>query len=75
MAWGVEGEYGGTPEEFRQALRRALAACPHSNAHLIEGLELLCDISGLTSDLIHPGDIGMIEMGEKLAAKLQALRS
>jgi len=70
----VEGGYCGTPEDYRQALRRALEACPHGNAHLVEGPQLLTDISGLTSDLIHPGDNGMIEMGDNLAAKLTALR-
>ncbi len=69
----VGGEYGGVPDEYRHALRRALEACPHGNAHLVEGPELLTDISGLTGDLIHPGDNGMIEMGYNLAAKLAAL--
>ena len=54
-------------EEYRQALRDAVAACPHHNARLIEGPDLLTDISGLTADLLHPGDNGMIEMGRKLA--------
>ena len=67
------GQYGGTPEEYRQALRDAVSACPHPNVHLIEGPEILTDISGLTADLIHPGDNGMIEMGRNLAAKLSPL--
>lgn len=73
--FGVEpdGQYGGTPEAYRQALRDAVSACPHPNVHLIEGPEILTDISGLTADLIHPGDNGMIEMGRNLAAKLSPL--
>jgi len=63
----------GTPDEYRQKLRDALAACPHPNAHLIEGPHILTDIAGLTPDLIHPADNGMIEMGERLAQRLQAL--
>lgn len=66
-------QYGGTPEEYRQALRDAVTVCPHSNAHLIEGTEILTDISGLTHDLVHPGDNGMIQMGRNLAGKLEAL--
>ncbi len=54
-------------EEYRQALRDAVAACPHENARLIEGPDLLTDISGMTADLIHSGDNGMIEMGRNLA--------
>lgn len=65
----------GLSEAYRQALRDAVSSSPHGNAHLIEGPDILTDISGLTADLIHPGDNGMIEMGWRLAAKLKALIS
>ena len=73
--WGIElqGPYGGTPDQYRQALRDAVAACPHPNVHLVEGPEILTDMTGLSADLIHPGDNGMIEMGRNLAARLKAL--
>ena len=73
--WGIETEEecGGSAEEYRQALRDAVADCPHDNVHLIEGPEILTDITGLTADLIHPGDNGMIEMGRNLAARLRPL--
>ena len=58
---------------FREALREAVTGCPHANAHLIEGPEMLSNIGGLTVDLIHPGDHGMIEMGERVAGKLSPL--
>ena len=67
------GEYGGTPEEYRQSLRDAVAATGHPNAHLVEGPDLLTDISGLSADLIHPADYGMLEMGQRLADRLSAL--
>ena len=67
------GEYGGTPEEFRQALRDIAAACPSPNVHLFEGPDMLTNIGGLTGDLIHPSDNGMIEMGRNLAMKLKRL--
>ena len=63
----------GRPDEYRQRLRDAVAACPHPNVHLIEGEDILSDIGGLTCDLIHPGDDGMIRMGENLAARLKSL--
>ena len=68
-----EGEFGGTPEEYRQSLRDAVAATGHPNAHLVEGPELLTDISGLSADLIHPADYGMLEMGQRLADRLAGL--
>ena len=67
------GQYGGAPDEYRQALRDVVAPCPHPNVHLIEGGEILTDIGGLTADLIHPSDNAMIEMGRHLASRLQAL--
>lgn len=70
-----QGEYGGIPEEFRQSLRDAVAATGHKNAHLIEGPELLTDIGGLSADLIHPADYGMIEMGQRLSDRLAILLS
>lgn len=67
------GEFGGSPDEFRQSLREAVRACPHPNAHLIQGPEILTDISNLTADLIHPSDHGMIQMGRNLAETLKSL--
>ena len=66
-------KFGGTPEEFRQALRDVVATCPHPNVHLIEGREVLTNIGGLTADLIHPSDNAMIEMGRNLSQRLKAI--
>jgi len=67
------GNPKGTAEEYRQRLRDAVAHCPHPNAHLIEGPDVLVGIDGLTPDLVHPADNGMIQMGENLAKRLHAL--
>jgi len=58
---------------MRQVLRDAVAAAGHPNLHLIEGMEMLTDVGGLTPDLIHPADNGMIQMGENLARRLAPL--
>ena len=42
----------GSPEEYRQKLRDAVAACPHPNVLLIEGSNILQGIGGLTIDLL-----------------------
>ena len=60
-------------EGRRQSLRNAVAACPHPNAFLIEGPEILIGMGGLTPDLLHPADNGMIQIGENLARKLKPL--
>ncbi len=59
--------------DFRQVLRDAVVDCPTKNAHLIEGEDLLSSYVGLTTDLIHPSDDGMIEMSMNLAHRLKAL--
>jgi len=64
---------GGTPGEYRQALRDAVADCNLPNLTLLEGPQLLTNIAGLTGDLIHPSDNAMIEMGRNLAERLQPL--
>lgn len=61
------------PDEYRERLRRAAADCPHQNVTLLEGPDILDDIGGLTGDLIHPGDLGMIRMGENLAKRIEPL--
>ena len=64
---------GGKPEDYRQILRNVVQECPHPNVHLLEGPELLTDVTGLTTDLIHPSDLGMIQMGWNLSQKLKEL--
>ena len=61
------------PDEFRQKLRDAVTACPQPNVHLFEGADILDDVAGLTPDMIHPADNGMIRMGENLARRLAPL--
>ncbi len=63
----------GKAEAFRERLRKAVRDCPHPNVHLIEGPDILTDVTGLTPDLIHPADNGMINMGENLARQLRPL--
>ncbi len=63
--------HGGIPEQYRQALRDAVSSCNLPNLHLIEGTDLLTNIGGLSIDLLHPSDNAMIEIGNKLAARLK----
>lgn len=69
----LPGDAKGASEEYRQKLRDAVADCPHPNVLLIEGPEILTDITGLTPDLVHPADNGMIQMGENLACRLTTM--
>ena len=60
-------------ERFRLILRQVCAQLGHPNLKLIEGPELLAAPSGLAVDLLHPGDHGMIQIGEHLASKIQPM--
>ncbi|MCC6681376.1 MAG: hypothetical protein IT445_10795 [Phycisphaeraceae bacterium] len=62
-----------SPGEYRQALVDAAGALSHRNVHVINGPDLLKNISGLTTGLIHPSDYGMIEIAQSLAAHINAL--
>ena len=63
------------PEEFRLALERVVgrlrAEGPGARIELVPGPSLLTDVGGLCVDMIHPGDHGMLEMGERLAARMR----
>jgi len=56
---------------FRRELREAVREADRPNLHLVEGPELM-DTPGLTGDLLHPGDAGMISAGSGLADALDA---
>jgi len=63
------------PEPFRRELRFAVADCDLDNVHIVDGGEILRDITGLTADLLHPSDHGMIEIAQRLGPVLEALLS
>lgn len=55
---------------YRDALRTIVADSRHDNLSLVEGADLV-GLSGLTADLLHPGDHGMKAIGEGLAERLK----
>jgi len=63
----------GDDAERARAFRRALheAADGHANVALVEGPDLL-DATGLTTDLLHPGDAGMASIADGLADEIES---
>jgi len=59
------------PEDYRRALRRIVKEIDSPNVILIEGSHLLTDMSNLCADVLHPGDYGMMQIAENLAARLK----
>ncbi|MCT4545167.1 MAG: GDSL-type esterase/lipase family protein [Vallitalea sp.] len=57
-------------KEYRDALRDIVNNMGSDKISYINGLDLLEDFGGLTTDLLHPGDYGAIEMAIKLSEKL-----
>ena len=68
---GIEDK--GSPDDYRKALHRAVQDCSCENVYLLEGSEVLNNIEGLSTDFLHPGDQGMIFMGENLARQIKPL--
>ncbi|MFB6120725.1 MAG: SGNH/GDSL hydrolase family protein [Halobacteriaceae archaeon] len=58
---------------YRDALREAVAEADCDNLHLVEGPDLMPGGRGLTTDLVHPGDDAMIDVGVALADELAPL--
>jgi lysophospholipase L1-like esterase len=58
---------------FDDIIRGTVQELDIDNLHLIEGQDILTDYSGITKDLIHPGDYGHMEMGFNLARKIREI--
>ncbi len=76
LPWGVGHFWGGDgarkTEEFRAALKEICENSEHKNVHYVHGPDLL-SFSGLYHDMLHPSDMGMIEMATQLVPKIRAV--
>ena len=61
------------PDEFRDALQEVVNSLGFRNLHFIPGSKVLTDMGGLMVDMIHPGDLAMINMGENLANQIRPI--
>lgn len=68
----VRGDDADRAAAFRRAVRRVVADAGRGNLSLVEGPDLL-DVTGLSSDVLHPGDAGQGAVGRALAARLDDL--
>jgi lysophospholipase L1-like esterase len=55
---------------YRDALAEVVKASGHANVHFVAGPDLL-SFSGLSPDMLHPTDQGMIEIATKLAPRIR----
>ena len=58
---------------FDQTLRSLAAEFADRNVHLVEGADIVDDLSCLSSDLLHPNDAGHARMAENLARALRPI--
>jgi lysophospholipase L1-like esterase len=58
---------------YDDILRQIAAENRSGNLHLIEGAHVLTDYSGMTKDLLHPGDYGHTEMAANLAHMIKEI--
>lgn len=68
-----DGDWPSDTTTYRERLRTVVSESPHRNVHLLEGPDLLTNVAGLAPDLVHPTDHGMIEIGERLAGRLESI--
>jgi hypothetical protein len=54
---------------FRETLHEVVADLDHPNLEIVDGPALLSP-AGLTADCLHPGEDGMVEIADRLAARL-----
>lgn len=59
------------PEAHRQVIRDIVKEISSNNVFVLEGKDLLTDITLLSPDLLHPTDLGMIEIGRNLASCIE----
>ena len=73
--WGVghywRGDANRKTKEFREVLRQIVERSGHKNVHYVHGPDLL-SFSGLYHDMLHPSDMGMIEIATKLTQQIKA---
>lgn len=73
--WGeTQPEAAAGPDEFRACLQSLVSSYNNPKLHNINGKEMLDDPTGLTADMIHPSDFGMITIGERVARTIREFR-
>ena len=60
------------PGMTEKALEEIVKASAHKNVYFVSGPELL-SFSGLSPDMLHPTDHGMIEIATKLVPQIQVI--
>jgi lysophospholipase L1-like esterase len=57
---------------FREAIQEIVRATDSPFVHHVDGREILRQAAGLRTDMVHPSDTGMQEMGQNLATRIAA---
>ena len=66
-------EMSAANKQFNERLRQIYRRLDHACLHLVDGHQLLPDLSGLTTDLIHPSDYGHTLIAERLAQTMETI--
>jgi lysophospholipase L1-like esterase len=75
--WGIGDYWTNSPQhkkarQYREALKEICEGSPHGNVHFVSGSDVL-SFSGLSRDMLHPSDHGMIEIADKLSERINAV--
>lgn len=74
LGWSwPDREVNATSSSYREALRGIVQNCGYARVYYVDGRDLLDSWQGLSHDLLHPGNSGMIRIGERLASFMRPL--
>jgi hypothetical protein len=66
-------DFQGRAQEIRERVKRVVADIASPNLHFIEGRNACSHPHGMTTDLTHPSQAGMIEIGHYVATQIQGV--
>lgn len=72
--WEIGDYWTNSPQhkrtrQYRETLREVCEKCPHENVYFVSGPDVL-SFSGLSRDMLHPSDLGMIEIAGNLSERI-----
>jgi len=71
--WGERQENAKAgPDAFRKRLQIVVGSYNNPHLRVVDGRSMLDDPRGLSADMIHPSDLGMITIGERIASVISS---
>lgn len=69
----IEHKYKGRAQAIRELVETTVREISSSNLHFIQGARAVTHPTGMTADLTHPAQAGMIEIGNYVSSQIQSI--